>query len=145
MNNKSSKYFIFFHVLFSFTHTHTHTHTIGLVSRVFPNGPGDTGSIPGRVISKTLKMVLDNSLLKTRQYKVHKWSNPGKGEAPSPAPWCSSYWKGSFLVTLDYGRQLYYLQWKEYNKKKEARMNLKAVRMISTKYVYISYIFNIYV
>ena len=34
-----------------------------------------------------------------------KWSNPGKGVAPSPTPWCSSYWKGSLLVTLDYDRQ----------------------------------------
>ena len=24
------------------------------------------------------------------------WSNPGKGVAPSPTPWCSSYWKESF-------------------------------------------------
>ena len=43
---------------------------IGLVSRVFANGPGDQGSIPGRVIPKTLKMVLDTSLLNTQQYKV---------------------------------------------------------------------------
>ena len=43
---------------------------IGLMRRVFANGPGDLGSIPGRVISKTLKMVLDTSLLNTRQYKV---------------------------------------------------------------------------
>ena len=38
--------------------------------RVFANGPGDLGSIPGRVIPKTLKMVLDTSLLNTQQYKV---------------------------------------------------------------------------
>ena len=31
---------------------------------------GDLGSIQGRVISKTLKMVLDTSLLSTQQYKV---------------------------------------------------------------------------
>ena len=43
---------------------------IGLVSRVFANGPGDWGSIPGRIIPKTLKMVLDTSLLNTQQYKV---------------------------------------------------------------------------
>ena len=36
---------------------------------VFANGPGDLGSIPGRVI-KTLKVVLDTSLLNTQQYKV---------------------------------------------------------------------------
>ena len=38
--------------------------------RVFTNGLGDLGSIPGRVIPKTLKMVLDTSLLNTQQYKV---------------------------------------------------------------------------
>ena len=35
------------------------------MGRVFANGPGDLGSIP-----KTLKMVLDTSLLNTQQYKV---------------------------------------------------------------------------
>ena len=43
---------------------------IGLVGRVFANGPGDLCSIPGRVIPKTLKMVFDTSLLNTQQYKV---------------------------------------------------------------------------
>ena len=38
--------------------------------RVFANGPGDLGSIPGRDIPKSLKMVLDTSLLNTQQYKV---------------------------------------------------------------------------
>ena len=38
--------------------------------RVFTNGAGDLGSIPGRVIPKTQKMVLDTSLLNTQQYKV---------------------------------------------------------------------------
>ena len=42
----------------------------GLVGRVFANGPGDLGSISGRVIPKTLKMVLDTSLLNTQQYRV---------------------------------------------------------------------------
>ena len=40
------------------------------VGGVFANGPGDLGSIPGRIIPKTLKMVLDTSLLNTQQYKV---------------------------------------------------------------------------
>ena len=35
---------------------------VGLVGRVFTNGPGDLGSIPGCVIPKTLKMVLDAAL-----------------------------------------------------------------------------------
>ena len=37
---------------------------------VFANGLGDLGSIPGPVIPKTLKMVLDTSLLNTQQYKL---------------------------------------------------------------------------
>ena len=41
-----------------------------LVGRVFANGPRDLGSIPSRVIPKTLKMVLDTPLLDTQQYKV---------------------------------------------------------------------------
>ena len=44
---------------------------IGLVGRVFANGPGDLASITGRIIPKTQKMVLDTSLLNTQQYKVH--------------------------------------------------------------------------
>ena len=43
---------------------------IGLVSRVFVNGMGDLGSIPGCVIPKTIKMILDTSLLNTQQYKI---------------------------------------------------------------------------
>ena len=43
---------------------------IGLVGRVFTNRPGNLGSIPGCVIPKTLKMVLDTSLLNTQQDKV---------------------------------------------------------------------------
>ena len=43
---------------------------IGLMSRVFASGPGDQGSIPGWVIPKTQKMVLDATLLNTQHYKV---------------------------------------------------------------------------
>ena len=43
---------------------------IGLVGRVFADGPGNLGSILGRVIPKTLKTVRDTSLLNTQQYKV---------------------------------------------------------------------------
>ena len=43
---------------------------IGLVGRVFANGLGDLGSIPDCVIPKTLKIVLDASLLNTKQYNV---------------------------------------------------------------------------
>ena len=40
------------------------------MSRVFFNGPRDRGSIPGRVIPKTQKMVLDAALLITQYSKV---------------------------------------------------------------------------
>ena len=36
------------------------------MSRVFVNGLSDQGSIPGRVIPKTQKMLLDATLLKVR-------------------------------------------------------------------------------
>ena len=42
----------------------------GLMSTVFANNPGDLGSIPGWVIPKTQKMVLDTSLLNTQHYKI---------------------------------------------------------------------------
>ena len=39
------------------------------MDRVFANGPGNLGSIPDRVIPKTLEMVLATSLRNTQQYK----------------------------------------------------------------------------
>ena len=85
---------------------------IGLVGRVFANGPEDLGSIPGQVIQKTLIWYLIPPCLilgNIRYVSRVKWSNPGKGVAPYPTYRCSSYWKGSLLVGLDYGRQLYLL------------------------------------
>ena len=41
-----------------------------LVVRVFANGPRERGSIPGRGIPKTHKMVLDAYLLNTQHHKV---------------------------------------------------------------------------
>ena len=43
---------------------------IVLMGRLFANGLGDRGSISGRVIPKTQKIVLDTSLLNTKHYKV---------------------------------------------------------------------------
>ena len=42
-----------------------------LVGRLFANGQGYLGLVPGHVIPKTLKMVLEACLLDTQQYKVH--------------------------------------------------------------------------
>ena len=46
------------------------TFLIGLVGRVFANGPGNQGSIPGRILPKTQNMVLDAALPNTQHYKV---------------------------------------------------------------------------
>ncbi len=67
---------------------------IGQVGRVFANAPGDLGSIPGCVMPKTLKMVLDTSLFNTQQYKVCiKGTVEQSRERSSalPIPQCSSY------------------------------------------------------
>ena len=71
---------------------------IGLMSRMSFNGPGNQGSIPGRVMLKTQKMALDAALLNIQHYKHGskiKSNNPGNGVAPFPTPRCSSYWKGN--------------------------------------------------
>ena len=47
-----------------------HKPDIGIMVRVFTIGSGDLGSIPGRVIPKTQKMVIDATLLNTQYYKV---------------------------------------------------------------------------
>ena len=52
---------------------------------VFANGPGDLGSIPGRVIPKNLKMVLDTTLLNTQHYKVRF-----KGKVEQSWEWSSA-------------------------------------------------------
>ena len=43
---------------------------IGLMSRMFANGPRDQGSVFDQVIPKTQKMVLDTALPSTQHYKV---------------------------------------------------------------------------
>ena len=57
-----------------------------LMSRVFANGPGDPGSIPGRVIPKTQKLLLDAALHNTRHYKV--WI---KGKVEQSRKWSSAF------------------------------------------------------
>ena len=79
----------------------------GYCHRVFTNGPGDWGSIPGRVIPKTLKWYLIPPCLTLsiiRYGSKVKWSNIGNGVAIFPV-----LRKGSLRVTLDHSRQLYFL------------------------------------
>ena len=76
--------------IYIYTHKHTHAHVyiyiyiyrerereknirnciIGIMVSVFANGLGNLGSIPGWVIPKTQKMVLDATLLNIQYYKV---------------------------------------------------------------------------
>ena len=55
------------------------------MSRVFTNGLGDQDPIPGRVIPKTQKMLLDAALLITQYYKV--WL---KGKVEQSWEWSSA-------------------------------------------------------
>ena len=52
------------------------------MSKVFANGPGDRSSIPGRVIPKAQKMVLDVTWLNTQYYKLRI---KGMGKRPVEA------------------------------------------------------------
>ena len=66
---------------------------IGLMSRVFRNDPGDRGLMPGRVIPKTQKMVLDSVLLNAQRYKVRiKGKVEQSREEGSALPYTSVYY-----------------------------------------------------
>ena len=54
--------------------------------KVFANGPGDRGSIPGQVIPKIQKMVLDATLLSTQPNKVTI-----KGKVDQSWEWSSTF------------------------------------------------------
>ena len=67
---------------------------IGPVVSVFAYGPGDRGSLPGRIIPKTFKKwyLIPPCFISIIRYVSRvKWSNPGKGVAPSLIPRCCSY------------------------------------------------------
>ena len=77
---------------------------------VFANGPGSRGLILDRAIPKAEKLVLDVSLLGNQHYEVQSkvnWSNLGKEVVPSSTPRCSSYWKLTLRVALNYCRPTY--------------------------------------
>ena len=87
---------------------------IRLIGLVFAYGPGDLGSIPCSVIPKTLKMVLDGSLLNTQQYKVRIKGNVEQSRERSRTTlhlgivaiekgsfWSPSTTVANFLLVLD--------------------------------------------
>ena len=55
------------------------------MNRMFANGPGDWVSVPGRVIPKTQKIVLDSASLNTQHYKVRI-----KGKVEQSREWSST-------------------------------------------------------
>ena len=63
---------------------------IGLVGRVFANGPGNWGSIHVQVIPKTQNMVLDAAFLNILHYKVQIKSKVKQ----------SREWSSALLYTL---------------------------------------------
>ena len=82
--------------------------------RMFASGARDWGSILGRVISKTQKMVLGASFRRTQHNKERikgKWNNPGKELSPSPTHLCSNYEKafGSPSTTVDWLKNNLYI------------------------------------
>ena len=75
------------------TPRYSREHTCCQSTQLFANGPEDLGSIPGRVVPKTLKMVLDTSLLNTQQYKVRiKGKVEQSRERSSALPYTSVLW-----------------------------------------------------
>ena len=79
---------------------------------VFANGPGDRDSIPGWVMPKTQKVVLDASLINTQHYKVQiksKWSYTGKGERLLQYLGVLAIEKGAFGLPLTMVGQLIYI------------------------------------
>ena len=58
---------------------------IGLMSRVFANSLGDQGSVPGRAMPKTQKMILDTALLNIQHHKVRI-----KGKVKQSREWNNS-------------------------------------------------------
>ena len=76
--------------------------SIGLAVRVFTNGQGDLGF--NSISCHTNALMPPCFTLSTIRHGSRlKWSNQGKVVAPFPTNQCSSYWKGSFWVPLDYG------------------------------------------
>ena len=57
-------------LIYIYIYIYIYHRAIGLMGRVFANGPGDNGSIPGQVIPISQKMVLVTAFLNTQHYKV---------------------------------------------------------------------------
>ena len=66
-------------------------------------------------LKKWYLIILCLTLSNIRYVSRVKWSNPRKWVVPSPIPLCSSYWKWSPRVTLDYVYHLYLLLYRYFS------------------------------
>ena len=106
--------------------TNLYKTNMNILGRVFANCPGDLGSIPGRVIPKTLKWYLIITCLtlgNIRYVSRVKWSNPGKWVTPSSTPRCRSYWKGSLWVANFTFIIMYILFFRKYSRVQERELS----------------------
>ena len=81
MKMRMNDFYIFKRYFYQEIHVYLFMTELGM----FSNGPGDLSSIPGRVIPKTQKMVLDTSLFNTQHYKVRI-----KGKVEQSREWSSA-------------------------------------------------------
>ena len=98
--------------LYTHTHTHTHTHTLAWWVGCSPKVRETWVQSQVTSYQRLLKWYLIPpclTLSNIRYVSRVKWSNSGKGVAPSLTSRCSSYWKENLLVALNNGRQLYLL------------------------------------
>ena len=80
-----------FQIKNTFYHNFIGNWLIDQVGRVFTNGLGDLGSIPGRIILLKWYLIPPCLILSNIRYVSRvKWSNSRNGIAPSPKPRCSS-------------------------------------------------------
>ena len=103
---------LIFHFLFSFffllASVQLHNNSYGFSSMVRDTWVQSQVTSDQR-LKKWYLIPISLTLSNIRYISKVKWSNPRKGVAPSPTPRCSIFWKGSLLVALDFGRQLYWL------------------------------------
>ena len=95
--------------------------------------------IPGRVIPKTQKMVLDTFLLNNQHYKVWvkgKWNNPGKRVVPSLHHDVVAYEKRAFGSPLTTVAKFTYISinfnWTFIDTNSEIKKNHTAIKIVFT-------------
>ena len=79
-------------LFFTYSDVHHENFSKTLWGGEFANGLGDQDSIPGRVIPKTQRMLLDTSLLNTQHYKVCIKSKVGQSRERSSILPYTSVW-----------------------------------------------------